>query len=121
MTADIAELLKVRCVGKKQNDFIFTRENGKIISRQMIYSQFRRINDKYKFIKPQEKTKVDLHSLRHTYATRCIESGMQAKVLQYHLGHSDLSTTANIYAHLDKSSKQISADIMGEIINGISD
>lgn len=32
-----------------------------------------------------------------------------------YLGHSDLSTTANIYAHLDKASKQASADVISEI------
>ena len=33
------------------------------------------------------------------------------------LGHSDLSTTANIYAHLDKSKKQESADVISSIFN----
>ena len=33
-----------------------------------------------------------------------------------YLGHSDLSTTANIYAHLDKASKQASADVISEIL-----
>ncbi len=41
--------------------------------------------------------KVNLHSLRHTFVTRCIESGMQAKVLQHILGHNDITTTYNIY------------------------
>ena len=41
--------------------------------------------------------RVDLHSLRHTYATRCIESGMPAKVLQKLLGHTDINITLNVY------------------------
>lgn len=39
----------------------------------------------------------NLHMLRHTFATRCIESGMPAKVLQKLLGHADIETTLNIY------------------------
>ena len=41
-----------------------------------------------------------LHSTRHTFATRCIESGMQPKVLQSILGHATISITLDLYAHV---------------------
>ena len=41
--------------------------------------------------------KVTLHSLRHTFATRCIESGMPPVVLQTLLGHTDIKITMNTY------------------------
>ena len=40
---------------------------------------------------------VNTHMLRHTFATRCIEAGMPAPVLQRLLGHADISTTINSY------------------------
>ena len=43
--------------------------------------------------------KVGLHSLRHTYATRCIEAGIPPKVLQKLLGHTDVSVTLNTYCN----------------------
>lgn len=42
------------------------------------------------------------HSLRHTFASRCIEAGMNPKVLQIILGHSDIKITLNIYTHLSQ-------------------
>lgn len=49
------------------------------------------------------------HTFRHTFATRSLEEGMPPKVLQTILGHSDMSMTTEIYAHVlpDKKSEEM--------------
>lgn len=54
------------------------------------------------FQRLQKKYKLDytLHSLRHTFATRCLESGVSIRVVQKWLGHSRIDTTSKIYTHI---------------------
>lgn len=49
------------------------------------------------------------HVFRHTFCTRCISSGMDVKTVQYLMGHSDASTTLNVYT--DTVSSEISQKI----------
>lgn len=54
------------------------------------------------------------HDLRHSCASLLLANGVPLKQIQEWLGHSDFSTTANIYAHLDYSSKLSSAKAMSD-------
>lgn len=53
--------------------------------------------------------RVKFHSLRHTFATRCIEYGMDVKTLSELLGHSNISITLDLYVHstIDHKRQQI--------------
>ncbi len=55
---------------------------------------------------------IRFHDLRHSCASMMLANGVAMKQIQEWLGHSDFSTTANIYAHLDYNSKISSAQAM---------
>ncbi|HIW86018.1 MAG TPA: site-specific integrase [Candidatus Eubacterium faecipullorum] len=78
----------------------------KVITTSQVNMTLCRVLKKYSIIDDTVAGKVSLHSLRHTYATRCIESGMPAKVLQMLLGHTDIKTTLNTYCDAFDSFKQ---------------
>lgn len=93
---DVANFL-IEYIGNQKDGLLFKSRNDKIVTtNQVNYSYANAVRD-YKIIDDSVYGRVDLHSLRHTFATRCIESGMPAKVLQHILGHSDISITLNVY------------------------
>ena len=58
-------------------------------------------------------------SLRHTYATRCIESGMPPKVLQHLMGHSDIKVTLDTYADVFDNFQSISVEKADSYLNQV--
>ena len=80
---------------KNQNDLLFCQEDKNIIDTSNYNSIFKRICKNIGITKD-----VNIHMLRHTYATRCIEAGMNAAVLQKLLGHKDIKITMNTYAEV---------------------
>ena len=62
---------------------------------------------------------INFHALRHTFATRALEVGMDIKVLSSILGHAQASTTLNLYAHALPDHKKRSMDKMGSIYKSV--
>lgn len=65
-----------------------------------------------KFLEQNGMRKIRFHDLRHSCASLMLSNGVPMKQIQEWLGHSDFSTTANIYAHLQYQSKLSAADAM---------
>lgn len=77
------------------DDYVFSR-NGKLIDK----SYYTRMWDKYR---QESGISASTHMLRHSYATLLFESGVSEKDTQALLGHSNISTTYDIYTHIRKS------------------
>ena len=61
---------------------------------------------------------IKFHGLRHSFATRCIESGCDYKAVSSILGHSDIRTTLNLYVHPGLEQKMRCIDRMFHTITG---
>ena len=64
------------------------------------------------FIERKGLKKIAFHQLRHTSATMLINAGLNIRALSARLGHSNTSTTLNIYSHALKSTDKIAAEKM---------
>ena len=91
---------------KDYTGYVCINEIGDIIRPGYITSTFPKLLEEHGMRKGR------FHDLRHSCASLLLANGVPMKQIQEWLGHSDFSTTANIYAHLDCSSKLSSADAM---------
>ena len=83
-----------------------------LISLHYLTAAFPKLLDK------NELRRIRYHDLRHSCASLLLANGVPMKQIQEWLGHSDFSTTANVYAHLDYNSKLSSADAMAKGLSG---
>lgn len=87
---------------KQKNDYLFVTKFNTPINSQIysdaIRSVIRQINLKRPFDNQFEN--FSGHTFRHTFATRCFESGIDAKVVQSYLGHASLKMTMDLYTHV---------------------
>ena len=82
------------------NNLFFGSECGDIKSLTKIAQTL--VEEPWEFkeiLKRSKVKKYKFHTLRHTFATNCIEAGMDIKSLSEILGHADVSITLNIYVH----------------------
>lgn len=87
-----------KVVKMNNNAFVFSVK-GKPITKGRIAAEIKNILDKME-ADGVEFPYFTLHTTRHTFATRCIESGMAPQTLKAILGHSTLSMTMDLYAHV---------------------
>ena len=81
-------------------DYVFINSNGRPTTRATYNKALKRIAEK------AEIEHLSMHTLRHTFATRCIEAGMRPKTLQMILGHAKINTTMEIYVHVTYDEKE---------------
>ena len=91
---------------KEYLDYIFVNEMGERWKPRYLSDGFKRI------LEQNGLRRIRFHDLRHTCSSLLLANNVPMKKIQEWLGHSDFSTTANIYAHLDFQSKISSAEAM---------
>lgn len=114
MEKEYQKMLGINCkaVVDGYTDFVFVNRFGNVQHQGTLNKAIRRIirdcNDEV-LLKGEDEPVLlphfSCHSLRHSFTTRMCEAGVNVKVIQDTLGHSDITTTLNIYADVTKELK----------------
>ena len=94
------------CYSKKYDGYVFVDAMGNIFNPRSVTANFS------KLLEQNGLRHIRFHDLRHSCASLLLANDVPLKQIQEWLGHSDFTTTANIYAHWDYKSKITSAQAM---------
>lgn len=89
-----------------ESDYIYVNDIGEQIKPNYVTQHFKLI------LRKNNLREITFHELRHTCASLLLKSGVSMKDIQAWLGHSNYNTTANIYAHLESNSKELTGNAM---------
>ncbi len=87
-------------------NLVVTTNTGRPLGKAYLNNAIDTITRKIQKTRPDFK-EFSIHSMRHTFATRCIENSMEPQVLKAILGHSKLSMTMDLYAHVLPDTKSM--------------
>lgn len=96
------------------SDLVFLTEYGKPIAQRTV-DRYRDITIEHIRADGHKIKDFVFHSFRHTFATRAIEGGMNPQTLKTILGHSDIATTLNTYAHVMDNTKIEEMKLISEL------
>ena len=97
-------------VGEKSNTADQNIKSGERYDPDYVTNHFKVI------LKRNKLRDIRFHELRHSCASLLLAKGIPMKMIQDWLGHSDMATTANIYSHIDSTSKKETAQAIGELL-----
>lgn len=112
-----AEMRKAfgRSYCRKYEDYVCVDAVGELIRPNYVSDHFAIV------LRRNGLRKIRFHDLRHSCASLLLANGVQMKLIQEWLGHSDIGTTSNVYSHVDSESKKLSAEAISKALAGQTD
>ena len=105
------ELFQLLVKERKEDEaYILTGTGDKFIEPRTLQNHFHSV------LKECNISNAHFHSLRHTFATRCVELGFDVKSLSEILGHSSVNITMNRYVHPSKELKQRNMNMLSNLL-----
>ena len=96
--------------GLPQSEFVFTHEDGKMLNPQAPTAYMKKLGKKCGI------DSLHPHALRHTMASLSIANGADIVSVSQKLGHSEVSTTLNIYAHENEEAKERASQVLNDVL-----
>lgn len=93
----------------QNQDYVFSQDNGKPMHPDSVTDWLS------KFSKRHDLPHINPHAFRHTMASMLYFNGVDSVSISKRLGHAQVSTTANIYAHVMAEADQKNADILADV------
>lgn len=101
------------CTYRNDMNLVFTDDTGKYLVEITVYKNLKKVFANIGL--PESR----FHDLRHSYAVALLEADVDVKTLQNNLGHSNISTTLDIYAHVTQRLQKDSADKLEKFVSGL--